>query len=126
MDIIQMAYHVLSTEFCANNPLLFNFSTGSPVFQQHSTIFLRRRQMKKILFLSLLISLLMAGVVCAQTPASSPSKVDSGDTTWLLISAALVMLMTPGLALFYGGMVRSKNVLGTIMQSFIALGIITI
>jgi Amt family ammonium transporter len=58
--------------------------------------------------------------------AAAPSKVDSGDTSWILISSALVMLMTPGLALFYGGMVRSKNVLGTIMQSFIALGVITI
>ncbi|MDI6744808.1 MAG: ammonium transporter [Thermodesulfovibrionales bacterium] len=55
-----------------------------------------------------------------------PPKVDTGDTTWVLISSALVMLMTPGLALFYGGMVRRKNVLGTIMQSFIALGVITI
>lgn len=53
-------------------------------------------------------------------------KVDTGDTTWILISSAMVMLMTPGLALFYGGMVRAKNVLGTIMQSFIALGVITI
>jgi len=53
-------------------------------------------------------------------------NVDTGDTAWILISSALVMLMTPGLALFYGGMVRSKNVLGTIMQSFIALGVITI
>ncbi len=53
-------------------------------------------------------------------------KVDTGDTAWIFISSALVMLMTPGLALFYGGMVRSKNVLGTIMQSFIALGVITI
>lgn len=53
-------------------------------------------------------------------------KVDPGDTAWILISSALVMLMTPGLALFYGGMVRAKNVLGTIMQSFIALGVITI
>ena len=53
-------------------------------------------------------------------------RIDTGDTTWLLISTALVMLMTPGLALFYGGMVRKKNVLGTIMQSFIALGIVTI
>jgi Amt family ammonium transporter len=52
--------------------------------------------------------------------------VDTGDTAWILISSALVMLMTPGLALFYGGMVRSKNVLGTIMQSFIALCVITI
>jgi Amt family ammonium transporter len=53
-------------------------------------------------------------------------KIDTGDTAWLLISAALVMLMTPGLALFYGGMVRQKNVLGTLMQSFIALGIVTV
>jgi Amt family ammonium transporter len=53
-------------------------------------------------------------------------RIDTGDTTWLLISTALVMLMTPGLALFYGGMVRRKNVLGTIMQSFIALAVITI
>jgi len=53
-------------------------------------------------------------------------KIDTGDTTWLLVSTALVMLMTPGLALFYGGMVRKKNVLGTIMQSFVALGVVTI
>ncbi len=59
----------------------------------------------------------------ATTPAPT---VDSGDTSWVLISSALVMLMTPGLALFYGGMVRKKNVLGTIMQSFIALGVMTI
>jgi Amt family ammonium transporter len=58
--------------------------------------------------------------------AQAPPKVDPGDTSWMLISSALVMLMTPGLALFYGGMVRQKNVLGTIMQSFIALGVITI
>jgi Amt family ammonium transporter len=51
--------------------------------------------------------------------------MNSGDTTFVLLSAALVMLMTPGLALFYGGMVRGKNVLGTIMQSFIILGVIT-
>ncbi|MBN1832917.1 MAG: ammonium transporter [Deltaproteobacteria bacterium] len=52
--------------------------------------------------------------------------MNTGDTVFVLISAALVMLMTPGLALFYGGMVRSKNVLGTIMQSFVVLGIITL
>jgi Amt family ammonium transporter len=52
--------------------------------------------------------------------------MNAGDTAFVLISAALVMLMTPGLALFYGGMVRNKNVLGTIMQSFIILGIITL
>ncbi|HAV23921.1 MAG: ammonia channel protein [Ignavibacteria bacterium RIFCSPLOWO2_02_FULL_55_14] len=52
--------------------------------------------------------------------------MNTGDTAWLLMSTAMVMLMTPGLALFYGGMVRRKNVLGTIMQSFIALGVVTI
>jgi ammonium transporter, Amt family len=52
--------------------------------------------------------------------------MNAGDTTFVLISAALVMLMTPGLALFYGGMVRGKNVLGTIMQSFIILAVITL
>jgi len=82
--------------------------------------------MKIFLFLFLLMSLLITGIAFAEVQASSPPKVDSGDTSWLLISAALVMLMTPGLALFYGGMVRTKNVLGTIMQSFIALGVITV
>jgi ammonium transporter, Amt family len=52
--------------------------------------------------------------------------MSDGDTAWLLISAALVMLMTPGLALFYGGMVQSKNVLSTFMHSFFALGLVTV
>ena len=72
------------------------------------------------------MSVLFVGATFAETPASSPPKVDTGDTAWVLIASALVMIMIPGLALFYGGMVRSKNVLGTIMQSFIALGVITI
>ena len=52
--------------------------------------------------------------------------INAADTAWMMISTALVMLMTPGLALFYGGMVRSKNVLSTIMMSFICLGVIGI
>ncbi len=52
--------------------------------------------------------------------------MNTGDTAFVLMSAALVMFMTPGLALFYGGMVRHKNVLGTLMQSFILLGLITL
>jgi Amt family ammonium transporter len=52
--------------------------------------------------------------------------ISAGDTTWILISSALVMLMTPGLALFYGGMVRRKNVLSTFMMSFALLGLIGI
>jgi ammonium transporter, Amt family len=50
--------------------------------------------------------------------------INTGDTAWLLMSSALVMLMTPGLALFYGGMVRRKNVLSTIMMSFACLGLV--
>ena len=52
--------------------------------------------------------------------------VNSGDTAWILMSSALVMLMTPGLALFYGGMVRRKNALSTIMMSFAILGLVGI
>jgi Amt family ammonium transporter len=52
--------------------------------------------------------------------------VNAGDTAFILICSALVLFMTPGLALFYGGMVRSKNVLATIMQSFVAMGLITV
>lgn len=52
--------------------------------------------------------------------------ISSGDTAWMLVATALVMLMTPGLGLFYGGMVRTKNVLGTIMHSFMCLGIVSI
>jgi Amt family ammonium transporter len=105
---------------------------------------MRRKVMKRI-FVLLLLCMIVSGVFFLQRSMAEDkvqesqtvelsrgqtappiSKVDSGDTTWVLISSALVMLMTPGLALFYGGMVRRKNVLGTIMQSFIALGVITI
>src|SRR5437667_10669843 len=53
-------------------------------------------------------------------------KIGAGDTAWVLASAALVLFMTPGLALFYGGLVRAKNVVGTVMQSFIALALVTV
>jgi len=70
------------------------------------------------------IVLSFATAAWAQQP--SVAKVDAGDTAWVLISSALVMLMTPGLAFFYCGMVRRKNVLGTIMHSYILLGLITV
>ena len=54
------------------------------------------------------------------------STIDSGATAWVLISAALVAFMTPGLAFFYGGMVRSKNILGMLMQNVFAMGLISI
>ncbi len=74
------------------------------------------------------------GMLCASLvgmPEASAQatalKVDSGDTAWVLMSSALVLVMlVPGLALFYGGLVRSKNVLGTIMQSFIILSVVSL
>jgi hypothetical protein len=60
-----------------------------------------------------------SGDVAASTAgAESPPEIDSGATAWMLTSTALVLLMIPGLAMFYGGLVRSKNVLGTMMHSF--------
>jgi len=53
-------------------------------------------------------------------------QVDTGSTAWMLTSTALVLLMVPGLAMFYGGLVRSKNVLGTMMHSFVAMGVMAI
>jgi ammonium transporter, Amt family len=58
--------------------------------------------------------------------AADGSAIDGGDTAWLLISTALVMVMLPGLALFYGGLVRKKNVLSTIMHSFFGLALVSI
>ena len=58
--------------------------------------------------------------------ASESIEVDSGATAWMITSTALVLLMIPGLAMFYGGLVRSKNVLGTMMHSFIAMGIMSV
>ncbi len=59
-----------------------------------------------------------------EAPKVAEPVLNTGNTAWMLISAALVLLMLPGLALFYGGMVRSKNVLSTFMHSFVAMGIV--
>jgi Amt family ammonium transporter len=53
-------------------------------------------------------------------------KIDAGDTAWVLASAALVLFMTPGLAFFYGGMVRGKNVLGMLMQNVFCMGLVSV
>lgn len=91
--------------------------------------------MKRLLCLAILLGLMVtAGIAFAEETktdvhvqtAPAPQKIDSGDTAWMLVSTALVMLMTPGLALFYGGMVRRKNVLGTIMHSFVILCIVSV
>jgi Amt family ammonium transporter len=90
---------------------------------------------KFFIFLAIVIFLVLPVIVSGEdligatthaVPAVAEAKIDTGDTAWILISTALVMLMTPGLALFYGGMVRGKNVLGTIMQSFVAISLISV
>ena len=76
-----------------------------------------------------LLLLLAAPAAFGQTAATATAaapKIDSGDTAWLLVSAALVLLMTPGLAFFYGGLVRRKNILSVLMQCFAILCLISI
>src|SRR5262249_44962652 len=68
---------------------------------------------------------LAAAEPAAAAPPPEP-KLDTGDTAWVLMSTGLVLLMVPGLALFYGGMVRRKNVLGTMMHSMVALALVGI
>ncbi|WP_221409424.1 ammonium transporter [Marinoscillum furvescens] len=74
-------------------------------------------------------TLLLLGGVLLLSPAvyaGADEPIDTGATAWMLTSTALVLLMIPGLAMFYGGLVRTKNVLGTMMHSFAAMGIMTI
>ncbi len=75
---------------------------------------------------ALLTSLLLAVAVPAAAFAADGAKIDTGDTAWLLVATALVMVMLPGLALFYGGLVRRKNVLSTIMHSFFGLALVSV
>jgi Amt family ammonium transporter len=77
------------------------------------------------------IAILAAVVILALVFPSIPGAiitegVDTGDTAWMLVASALVLIMTPGLAYFYGGMVNAKNVISTMLQSFIAMGVISI
>ena len=85
-----------------------------------------------------LVALLLSGAALGQTVTDSDARwaamqstvkaaQSAGDNAWMLVSSALVLMMTgPGLALFYGGLVRKKNVLGTMMQSFILMAVVTV
>src|SRR5260221_9926734 len=96
-----------------------------------------RRLMKRIFQILSLLPLLSTATLLAQTPPAPTSIASleaavkaaqmSADNAWMLMSCALVLMMTgPGLALFYGGLVRHKNVLGTMMQSFILMAVATV
>ena len=73
-----------------------------------------------------LIAALALAAVPGTAAAADGSAINSGDTAWMLVATALVMLMLPGLALFYGGLVRRKNVLSTIMHSFFGLALVSV
>src|ERR1700734_985665 len=89
--------------------------------------------MRRVYSIGLAVGAMLAwaAVAAAQAPADLDKAVKSaqsaGDNAWMLVSAALVLMMTgPGLALFYGGLVRRKNVLSTIMHSFLMMGLVTV
>jgi ammonium transporter, Amt family len=81
--------------------------------------------LRRLPSLLILLSLCLTSVAHAETPA--PPQFSSADTAWLMLSSVLVLMMTiPGLALFYGGLVRRKNVLSVLMQSFILAAVVSI
>jgi Amt family ammonium transporter len=80
---------------------------------------------KKINFFILAIIVIIC-VYSASNYQELTTIIDSGDTAWMIVASAFVLLMTPGLSFFYGGMVSKKNIISTMLQSFIALGVISI
>lgn len=76
---------------------------------------------KKFILLGILLLLFSTSVM-----AGNVEEIDTGSTAWMITSTALVLLMIPGLAMFYGGLVRTKNVLGTMMHSFSAMGVMAV
>lgn len=82
---------------------------------------------KSIIFFAVLIGISLLGVFMPAVPTTINTEgINSGDTAWMLAAAALVLLMTPGLAYFYGGMIDTKNIISTMLQSFIAMGVISV
>src|SRR5208282_3035301 len=88
---------------------------------------MRKNKPEWLVSLGLLIAAGVAGILAGQTsPVAGSKPIVSGDVAWMLTATALVLLMTPGLSFFYGGMVQRKNVISTMLQSFIAMGVISI
>ncbi|RYF72069.1 MAG: ammonium transporter [Cytophagaceae bacterium] len=84
-------------------------------------------QKPAIIPLIILLAISLWAVLSPSVPTTIVTEgINSGDTAWMLMAAALVLLMTPGLAYFYGGMVSNKNVISTMLQSFVAMGVISI
>lgn len=82
---------------------------------------------KSIIYLGLLIAISVLAVFMPAVPKTIITDgINSGDVAWMLAATALVLLMTPGLAYFYGGMIDTKNIISTMLQSFIAMGVISV
>lgn len=82
---------------------------------------------KSLLYLILMIGISVLGAFMPAIPSVIPTEnISAGDTAWMLTATALVLLMTPGLAYFYGGMINTKNMISTMLQSFIAMGVISV
>lgn len=82
---------------------------------------------KKLNFILLSFIVIVSLLSASESIDSSYStEIDKGDTAWMLVASAFVLLMTPGLSFFYGGMINKKNVISTMLQSFIALGVISV
>ncbi|MBX2947336.1 MAG: ammonium transporter [Cyclobacteriaceae bacterium] len=82
---------------------------------------------RSLLYLALLVGFSILAVFMPAVPATINTEgIDSGDVAWMLAATALVLLMTPGLAYFYGGMINTKNIISTMLQSFIAMGVISV
>src|SRR5690242_19340855 len=86
----------------------------------------RIREFAPLPFL-LMAAVSVLGVIIRPSPQQiAGGPLNSGDVAWMLTATGLVLLMTPGLSFFYGGMVRAKNVVSTMLQSFVTMGVISI
>src|SRR5919197_1581285 len=86
----------------------------------------RIREFSALPFLLIALVSLAGAVVGVEQPAVSGVPLSAFDVAWMLTATGLVLLMTPGLSFFYGGMVRTKNVVSTMLQSFVAMAVISI
>ncbi|MFT5908382.1 MAG: Amt family ammonium transporter [Saprospiraceae bacterium] len=80
---------------------------------------------KKINFI-VLAALVIFSAFTATSYQELSSEIDKADTAWMLVASAFVLLMTPGLSFFYGGMINKKNIISTMLQSFVALGVVSV
>jgi Amt family ammonium transporter len=85
----------------------------------------KQKEYKRVAFIILLLLSILAAVYPAQHPEAT-APFNSGDMAWMLSASGLVLLMTPGLSFFYGGMVSRLNIISTMLQAFIALGVVSV